>query len=97
MEWYGNWTSWRPLDRDPWTPEDYPGKRHGTPTEVRHSITEPGLKIMRSLADDQAAYMRLAFNGTGAWVYGSTARNHGAYSGMPHTGLQSVSVHLICC
>jgi hypothetical protein len=25
--------------------------------------------------------MRLAFNGTGAWIYGSMSNNHGAYSG----------------
>lgn len=40
MEWYGNWTSWRPLDRDPWTPQYYRGTFHGTPTEVCHTIPD---------------------------------------------------------
>ena len=32
--------------------------------------------------DDKADMMRARFNGTGAWIYGAFALNHGSYSGM---------------
>ena len=88
IKYFGNWSSYRDPKLDPAAVNYYRSTFHATATEV--SIISVNFDKMDEIDASpggfmrltrQGDWMRLTFNGTAAWVYGSFWANHGAYSG----------------